>query len=121
MPEVVEVKTGDRCPIDGGEFVVDEAQDPERVIDRNTRNTHSPAVAARFAERVREKADTFGVIHKCVTCGYRARFHPVDAGDPDEAPAGGEHEDGGDGDAAAGDADAGASHPRSANRSRRRK
>lgn len=85
MAEAKKVTTGDRCPIDGGEFVVDDAQDPDKVIDRHTRNAHSPAVAARFAEQVREKVKEFGVIHKCVTCGYRSRFPPVDAREDGDA------------------------------------
>jgi Zn ribbon nucleic-acid-binding protein len=80
-PTLPEPKAGDVCPMDGGAFVIDEAQDPEKVIDRHTRNAQSAFVAARFAERVREKTKEHGVIHKCVTCGYRSRFQPADAGD----------------------------------------
>jgi hypothetical protein len=75
------VKAGDRCPNDGGVMIVDEAQDPEKMIDKHSRNAHSAFTAARFADRVREKAKEFGVIHKCVSCGYRARFKSADDGD----------------------------------------
>lgn len=84
MPKTLkEVQAGDTCPIDGGPFVVDAAQNPETLIDRHTRNAPTPFAAARFAERVREKAHEHGLIHKCVTCGYRSRFAPDDAGQAD--------------------------------------
>jgi hypothetical protein len=70
-----EIKAGDPCPIDGGKFVVDEDQRPETIIDRKRRNAASPPAAERFAQRVTDKAREFGVLHKCVQCGYRARFH----------------------------------------------
>lgn len=96
MPKTLpEVKAGDRCPVDGGEMRIDPAQDPERVIERNRNNAHSPFVAKRFEERVRDKVAEFGVIHKCVTCGYRSRFQPAEAGARDQGPHGGEPRGGG--------------------------
>lgn len=102
MPGTKEIAAGDVCPIDGGAFVVDAAHDPETLIDRHGRNAQSAFVAARFAERVREKTEELGVIHKCMTCGYQARFKAANgdaggAGASDDA--GGE---GGEGEAAAG-------------------
>jgi len=66
---------GDPCPQCGGAFVVDEAQDPQRLIDRKQRNAANPSAADRFAKTVLEKAATLGVIHRCGSCGYRSRFH----------------------------------------------
>lgn len=77
MDDVNELKAGDPCPVCKGEFVVDERQAPDTLIDRKKRNAAIPAAAARFAEQTREKAEKFGVIHRCVSCGYRARFHPA--------------------------------------------
>lgn len=68
------VKAGDACPQCGGAFVLDAAQAPAGLIDRHARNSHMPAQAARFATAVREKADEVGLIHRCTSCDYRARF-----------------------------------------------
>ena len=81
MTEAVEVTAGDTCPIDGGTFVPDLAQDPETLIDRHTRNANSRFEAAQFAERMRAKVADTGVIHKCTTCGYRARFQAAPVAD----------------------------------------
>lgn len=77
--ETKHLKAGDPCPACGGELAVDLAQLPETVIDRRRRNTAKPEVAARFAEATQEKAEEFGLIHKCRTCGYVARLHPKKA------------------------------------------
>jgi hypothetical protein len=71
-------KAGDKCPIDGGAFQVDPAQEPEGMIDRHTKNADSPFGAARYAEQVRAKVADEGVIHRCVTCGYQSRFKTAD-------------------------------------------
>jgi predicted RNA-binding Zn-ribbon protein involved in translation (DUF1610 family) len=63
------------CPSCGGAFVVDQAQEPRRLLDRKRRNAASPFAAARFAEAVQDKAAEHGVIHRCTGCGYRSRFH----------------------------------------------
>lgn len=68
-----ELKAGDSCPC-GGDFVIDKEQSPETLIDRKTRNAVNPSAAARFADRVREKVEEHGLIHKCLECGYRTRF-----------------------------------------------
>lgn len=79
MKDTKELKAGDPCPIDGGEFRVDPHQHPDTLIDRKKRNAASPFAAARYAERVQAKVDEFGLIHKCTTCGYSARFQPKKA------------------------------------------
>jgi len=71
-------QAGDPCPQCGGAFVVDEAQDPQRLIDRKQRNAANANAADRFARAVLEKAAALGVIHRCGRCGYRARFHAAD-------------------------------------------
>lgn len=76
MKTTKEIQAGDPCPICGGTFKVDPHQHPDTLIDRKKRNADSPFAAARYAERVQEKADEFGLIHKCVDCGYSARFQP---------------------------------------------
>lgn len=70
---------GDPCPICGGKFVPDPEQDPERLIDAKHRNSPNPDAAARYERRASEKADREGVIHKCIQCGYRARFKTAEA------------------------------------------
>ena len=72
------LKAGDKCPHCSGDFAIDPTQAPERLIDHRKRNAASPAVAARYAEQVQEKAERFGVIHKCSGCGYRSRFAPAE-------------------------------------------
>lgn len=74
MGKAIELKAGDPCPNCGGTMVVDEAQRPDILKERHARNSHQPAQAARFAARVDEKAEEFGIIHKCERCGYRARY-----------------------------------------------
>lgn len=74
MAKTKDRKAGDPCPTCDGEMVLDETQAPDVLIDRKKRNAASPVVAERFAERVREKAAEFGVIHRCADCGYRERF-----------------------------------------------
>jgi predicted RNA-binding Zn-ribbon protein involved in translation (DUF1610 family) len=76
MEKIKEIKAGDPCPSCGGEFVVDEQQDPGRMIDRVRRNAANPAAAERFATATLEKAAEHGLIHRCVSCGYRSRFQP---------------------------------------------
>lgn len=73
-----ELKAGDACPQCGGTFVPDPEQNPERLVERHSLNAPSPFVAARYKERVEAKVEEFGLIHKCTTCGYRARFHAAD-------------------------------------------
>ncbi|HEY3042614.1 MAG TPA: hypothetical protein VGJ39_01220 [Vicinamibacterales bacterium] len=90
MTPTKDLKAGEPCPLDGGKFVIDEEQRPETLIDRKNRNAASPTAAARFAQRVTDKADEYGVIHRCVQCGYRARMTPAGvsaSGDRDAAHA----------------------------------
>lgn len=77
MKEGKPIKAGDPCPSCGGEFVIDEHQDPARVIERKRRNAMIPATVARFTEAVLEKAQEHGIIHRCTTCNYRSRFKPA--------------------------------------------
>lgn len=71
------VEAGDPCPQCGGTFVVDPAQEPEKLIDRVSRNAQNDPAAARFASQVREKAEEHGLIHVCTVCSYRSRFQPA--------------------------------------------
>lgn len=86
MTEETTLKVGDPCPNCGGELTVDATQDVDRLVDRRKRNAASPAVAARYEERAREKAERFGTIHKCGRCSYTARLKA----DDDDAAAAGE-------------------------------
>lgn len=88
MGKVIELKAGDPCPNCGGTMVVDEAQKPATLKDRNARNAHNSAQAARFAARVDEKAEEFGIIHKCERCGYRARYQPAGVDESGEGESG---------------------------------
>ncbi len=74
MPEAKELKPGDPCPNCANELKLDPRQLPDTLIDRHKRNADRPDVASRYAEQVRAKADEFGLIHTCGTCGYQARF-----------------------------------------------
>lgn len=76
---------GDPCPICGGDFAPDPEQDPERLIEAKHLNSPNPDAAARYERRSMEKADREGVIHKCVRCGYRARFKTAEAAAADDA------------------------------------
>lgn len=76
MSKDKDVKGGDPCPLCGGAFIADEQQDPATLIDRQRRNAANPAVAERFAAHLLEKAAEHGLIHRCLRCGYRARFAP---------------------------------------------
>jgi len=78
MSEKARAKAGAACPQCGGAFVLDETQDPHRLIDHKQRNAANPSAADRFARSVLEKAAAHGVIHRCGSCGYRARFHAAD-------------------------------------------
>jgi Zn ribbon nucleic-acid-binding protein len=79
MDTDTELRAGDVCPIDGGAFVVDYEQDPETQIANKHLNSPNPAAAQRYERQVRAKVEAGGVIHKCVTCGYRARFKTAEA------------------------------------------
>jgi membrane protein involved in colicin uptake len=81
MATDTELRAGDVCPIDGGAFVVDYEQDPETQIASKNLNSPNPAAAQRYERQVRAKVEAGGVIHKCVTCGYRARFKTAEADD----------------------------------------
>ena len=74
-----ELRAGDVCPIDGGEFIPDYQQDPETQIASKHLNSPNPAAAQRYERQVRAKVETGGVIHVCRTCGYRARFKTAEA------------------------------------------
>lgn len=74
MAEAKELKFGDPCPTCGGTLDKNLGQAPERLIDHHNRNADKPEAAARYAAQVHAKADEFGVIHTCRTCGYSARF-----------------------------------------------
>ena len=75
MTEPKELKAGDPCPSCGGDLVVDRAQHPDVIIDRHRRvNPTNPALCAAYERDTREKAAASGVIHKCTSCGYQARF-----------------------------------------------
>lgn len=78
MATLKAVKAGDQCPIDGGAFVVDVEQHPDTLVHSKQLNEVMTGAAARFERIARAKADEEGVIHKCVTCGYRARFKDDD-------------------------------------------
>lgn len=65
----------DPCPQCGGAFVVDTQQDPAVLVARKRKNAQSPVAAERFAVLCTAKAAEFGVIHRCASCDYRARFH----------------------------------------------
>ena len=70
-------------PVEGGPpyeaaWVVDESQRPDTVLERHRRNAASPAAAAAFEAKVREKAAKEGLIHVDPATGYKARFHPAD-------------------------------------------
>lgn len=80
-----ELHAGDPCPICGGEFVPDPDQNPETQIENKNLNTPNPAAAQRYEKQVRTKVDSAGVIHKCLNCGYRARFKTADADRADRA------------------------------------
>jgi hypothetical protein len=73
----------DPCPLCGGAFTIDPAQDPDTLIDRHSRNADKPYEAMRYAEKVRAKAAEHGVIHRCRDCGYRARLPPPAEPDAD--------------------------------------
>jgi hypothetical protein len=81
MPEEKTVlQAGDPCPICGGEMVPDAAHDPAVLADMKERNSDRPDVSARYRRQVEEKAKRAGIIHKCVRCGYQARFQPAGEG-----------------------------------------
>jgi len=75
MTEAQDVEAGTPCPACGGPLRVDEQQDPTSLVARKVKNAASPSAAARFAAACQQKAAEHGVIHRCVGCGYRARFH----------------------------------------------
>jgi hypothetical protein len=79
MTTDTELHAGDPCPIDGGTMVPDHAQDPETQIANKHLNSPNPAAAQRYERQVRAKVEAGGVIHKCTTCGYRARFKTAEA------------------------------------------
>jgi hypothetical protein len=76
MAKTKDRKAGEPCPNCGGDFVVDERQRPETLIARKRVNAAIPANAERIAAAVTAKAAEFGVIHRCIGCGYRERFQP---------------------------------------------
>jgi hypothetical protein len=79
MTTETELRAGDLCPIDGGAMIPDYEQDPETQITNKHLNSPNPAAAQRYERQVRAKVEAGGVIHKCTTCGYRARFKTADA------------------------------------------
>lgn len=66
---------GQACPVDGGTMVKDPRHDPELLATRKVKNTDRPEVGTRYREQVREKAEEYGVIFTCTSCGYQARAH----------------------------------------------
>ena len=79
MPQPKELKPGDPSPVSGATMVLDYTQHPDTLIDRHTRNAHSPDVAARYAARVREKVAEHGLLYVDPVSGYRARFKAADS------------------------------------------
>lgn len=79
-PEVQELSASDPCPACGGAFIVDGAQSAERLIEHHKRVAANPNAHALYAEKVREKIATDGVLYRCATCPYHARF-AASAGD----------------------------------------
>lgn len=57
-------------------WIIDQAQNPESVLDRHRRNAANPAVHETFRRALQEKTDREGVIHVDPATGYRARFKP---------------------------------------------
>jgi hypothetical protein len=80
-----ELRAGDPCPIDGGEMVPDYQHDPDTAIANKNLNTPNPAAAQRYEAQTRAKVKASGVIHKCVRCGYQARFKTAEADQAERA------------------------------------
>jgi Zn ribbon nucleic-acid-binding protein len=71
--EPKELTAGDPCPNCAGTMRVDQAQHRHAHRSPQAQRGQS-AVAARFAEQVKAKAEDKGLIHTCIGCGYQARY-----------------------------------------------
>jgi|SRR6185503_1810426 len=81
MDENKPLQAGDPCPRCGGEMVPDQAHDPTAIADMKEQNLPDhPDWAHSYRRQVDAKAKKFGVIHRCVRCGYQARYPTSDGG-----------------------------------------
>jgi hypothetical protein len=69
--ETVETRFIDEA---GDEWVLDEEQIPEFLLERMKRNAAKPDVALQKAERIARKNAEFGLIYRRLRDGYRSRM-----------------------------------------------
>lgn len=58
------------------QWVIEHDQHPDVLIERHRATSMHPEVHAAYARKVREKAESDGLVHRDVTTGYLSRFHP---------------------------------------------
>lgn len=79
MVEEKVLTAADACPVCAGAFVVDASQSAERLIEHHKSVAANPAAHVLYADKVREKIATDGVLYACDTCGYQTRVAPAPA------------------------------------------
>jgi len=58
-------------------WIIDESQRPETLLDHHARNAASPAAHEAYKKAVTDKVAREGVIHIDPATGYRARFQTL--------------------------------------------